>query len=190
MAFDLRRHFLRSLDSLQAATDFEADEFTVIASSKILREFLLEGTLNKVGRVLGNHPRFLIPQQREVQAHTHGVVLEYEPYELDRRVAKGTKDMRLASLDQFLAYRLLTLDGEMFTVKNVVRVAANGLGGVHVDKVTKPEDKRLLEKQWEQWVDARHLPMSQVSSALRQIGANTVEACTLMRFQATVRTSL
>lgn len=93
-------------------------------------------------------------------------------------------------MDRFLTFPLLVLMEQAYTVKNIVRVTANGLGGVHFDKLKGETETRLLEHMGTVVFDAFHADLSEVTSATRQIARATSVACRPLAEMATARTEL
>lgn len=161
----------------------------MIASSRVLRDFLIDGTLNKVGRVLGQHPQFRVTKER--RTGRPGVLLEYEPYILDDRMTNpDAAGWEVVPMDRFLSFPIMVIMEHAYTVRNVVRVTANGLGGVHLDKVRVEDDRRLFEQMGTIIADEFHTELSEVVSATRQIARATFVACEPFAAMARARTEL
>jgi|GEM_PF-3878215 len=102
--------------------------------------------------------------------------------ELDPRHISPEHQRVELTLDEFLQRPLMRLFDEDFTVKNVIRVAANGLGGVHRGRITISFDKRLAKRTEGSSVsDALNDNLHIVVSQVRQIAMATREACEPLR---------
>ncbi len=125
---------------------------------------------------------FRAAQQAEIERPAEGVLMDVNWLELDpRHISPGHERVEL-TLEQFLTRPLMRLFDEDFTVQNVIRVAANGLGGVHRGKITISFDKRLAKRTEGSIVsDALNDELHLVVSQIRQIAMATREACDPLR---------
>lgn len=94
-------------------------------------------------------------------------------------------------MGRFLSYPMMTIMGEVYSVKVVVRVGANWMGGVHFhNKVASDVERNLIDRMGMRLNDALHADLTEVASAVKQIAQATREACEPLRRQAVARTSL
>lgn len=101
METELRAHFLGGPQELRSATRVGASEYTVIASTRVLRDFLLDGTLSKVGRALGRHALFKTPANRDPMGRSSGTVFEFSTADLDSRNRPEGLVMEEVTMDRF-----------------------------------------------------------------------------------------
>lgn len=157
----------------------------------MLRDFLLDGTLNKVGRSLGRHPRFMVPTRKGDLGTTKGVVVQYAAHAMDSRWALPGVERDLLPMDRFLAHPMITLDDETYSVKLIVRVAANAMGPGHFGAPKDPAERRLFDRATPFAIeDDLHDGVGLIESATRTIIQATREACEPLRKMAVARTSL
>ncbi len=102
----------------------------------------------------------------------------------------NSSDWEMVAMDRFLSFPILIVMEHSYSVRNVIRVTANGLGGVHFDKVKTEDDRRLFADMGELIEDEFHTKVSEVVSATRQIARATFVACSPLAELARARTEL
>lgn len=176
------RFFLETLSELRQRTLSTASEYDVLKASGLLRLLLVERFAQDVSQNAGIPLVFRGAQQLEIERPAEGVLMDVNWLELDPRHISPEHQRVELTLDEFLQRPLMRLFDEDFTVKNVIRVAANGLGGVHRGRITISFDKRLAKRTEGSSVsDALNDNLHIVVSQVRQIAMATREACEPLR---------
>lgn len=141
---DLEKHFvdiMRDLDN-RLTNLVDSREYDVIQLSAVLRKLLLDGVINRANSRIRTPLRYRVALYdgpglpANLRPDFHAVYAELYP---DSVAPEHwiRHDLKLA---EFLALPLLHVRGEMFTVRDIIDLAANALGGVHFGD---PRDKRL-----------------------------------------------
>ena len=122
---ELERHVTATVDT----------EYNLIAASAILRHFLTDGLIATVIDLVGACPTFgyaeymtfeeaqrILPPGIEAQARW----LEFQP-----DLAPPHWPRRRLSLEKFIAKKVVAVRGRLFSVRDLIALAANAHGGVH-----------------------------------------------------------
>lgn len=133
---------LGDLEQLLARMQPGVTEYDVIRASGVLRRLLVDNVLGRANRSRGLKIRY-----RTAYYTGAGLPPELEPdiratfEELWPEQAPPHWERREQPLHGFLAIELVRVGGEPFSVRDIIKLAANALGGVHLGD---PHDNRLV----------------------------------------------
>lgn len=137
--------FVRAVDDLRLrATASADDEYEVLRAAGIIRQLLMDS------HCLVDHVNRTLKQQVRFGVHAYDAAWTPSP-DLPQPVLAWTHvaPVRLApryvSREQLLAFKVLQLHGNTYSVKDIVRVCAHQMGGVHYGAANGPTERALLE---------------------------------------------
>jgi hypothetical protein len=169
--------FVRRFDDLVLGLKAR-DNYEVVKVGAILRQLLLDDTplIHKANRQHRLKLRFIVndisSKELPVQLDVHFVASGLDPSMLS--MATGTKSV---SLDQFLGLQILSSKTNKFTIRELIKYAANKAGGVHHGDTLdgrEAELLRILEK-------VGGLGFSPITLALRSIARVTLTTLAPLR---------
>jgi hypothetical protein len=136
--------FVRRFDDLVLGLKAR-DDYEVVKVGAILRQLLLDDTplIHNVNRQHRLKLRFIVndiwSKELPIQPDVHFVASGLDPSML--ALASGTKSI---SLDQFLGLEILKSKTNKFTVRELIKYAANKAGGVHHGDTLDSKEAELL----------------------------------------------
>lgn len=145
---DSERHLIHSISELEDRIA-KGTKYDLIKASGILRQLLIDSP-SLLDKVNERHKERFIFRTLKVGK------LEPEPVVQDGILWKPIISVNLiypqleeqpifeTNKHKFLSYQVFHFEGHIFTVKDVIKVAANVLGGVHFDNPRTGKDKTLL----------------------------------------------
>lgn len=164
----------RTVEDLQHRVTDDPDDYSMLRAAALLRQLLLD-KLPLAPRIAGQ-VRF--PLRFQVGLTEAGSLSETTPeaaaFEWVNPVAHETLPKRELNLEQFLAVKTVAVDGVPYSVREVIRVTAHVLGGVHYFDPETEREEHLLSIDGQISVNG----MSALREALRNIGIVVVDALT------------
>lgn len=137
--------FVRRFDDLLLGLNAR-DDYEIVKVGAILRQLLLDDTplIHKANR----HHRIklhftvnnIFVNELPIQPDIHFQAASIDPSMLSLPV--GTKTL---SLDKFLKMEVLSAQTQKFTVREIIKYAANKAGGVHYGETLDPRESALLD---------------------------------------------
>lgn len=136
--------FVRSYDELSDGTRAR-DDYERLKIAAVLRRLLLDASplVHQANRTHKKKLRFCInkvgdiselPVKPDLLFHAHGL----DPKRF--QIRDGTVDLKL---DQFLAQPLIELQETVITIADVIKFAANKVGGVHLDATRDAHEMKI-----------------------------------------------
>jgi hypothetical protein len=138
---DDRYLFLSTLDDVREKIR-SGDKYKIVKASGLLRHLLIDEhpLLHQINRHYKLPIRFYVNDYKErdyLPGHTPTFHwMDLSPYNIK------TKDTYRVKLDEFLAIVCVTVEGDKYTVKDIICSAAHIMGGVHSGK---PKDERDIK---------------------------------------------
>jgi hypothetical protein len=161
--------FLEIANDLQQRIDSPRNEYALLKASGLLRQLLVD---NGPFVILLNR-EYRVPLRFKVMNRDAGTPLGIDSPGI-RWVNTNTFDFpfREVKVDDFLAYKTIAINGETYTVKQVIKCVAHTLGGVHYYRPEDDREERLMQ------IDSQ-LQVNEVGAlceAMAGIAVSTLEA--------------
>lgn len=121
------------------------DNYEIVKVGAILRQLVLDQTplIHKANNQYRLKLRFVIndifPARPPIQPDAHFVAAGFDPSMLS--IPAGTKSV---SLDRFLGLEILNTKTHSFTIREIIKYAANKAGGVHYGETLDAREAELL----------------------------------------------
>lgn len=178
---EIERLFIRKVEALAAKIeDIRPDRYELLEASAIIRHLLLEHLYSSANKNVGRPLRF------EVYAPPNHAISEFE----SKTTAGGLsprfwgddgltgRGKVVLTVDQLLARSEIRIANIDYSVRDVIIVAANKLGGVHHGGVLRANEERLralLDHGETESIEGAINDMSPIYSQLRDIGFCVVQ---------------
>lgn len=143
---DIEKHFINSAEDLKIRAE-KGSQYDLIKASGILRQFLIDSP-SLIDRANERHKKkILFTTNRKENLESKAVIqdgVQWEPMITVRFIEPKDKEF-ISELKrpQFLQYQVFHFEDHIFTIKDIIKIAANVLGGVHYDKPKTNEDRLL-----------------------------------------------
>lgn len=179
---ELAEYFARTIEDLRQRTDGVADEYSMLRASAMIRQLLTDGkpVAPRIAKALGTRLTFQVGRVHAGVDLGGGV----GPADTDwsNPNSLGAPE-ETVDLPTFLARPIATIQSEVFTVRDVIRVVAHVHGGVHYGTPENEHEERLFNHDWHLLVDE----MSVLHYSIQHIGRITVRALTPLAEAARAR---
>ena len=171
--------FIRTLNDLHKSINSD-DEYEVLRASALIRQLFLDGSNSLFDRVNRIHRTKLLFDIAEFDLAknlipTPDIWVSFQ--ELDPKGAPPHWTHKKLKRDDFFAFIVARIEGHEYSIRELIKFAANTMGGVHSGTSTDDKEKNL-EKLKGLYV------FSNISTALlfvNAVGRNILEALTPLR---------
>ncbi|MFT4578570.1 MAG: hypothetical protein ACI9UO_001393 [Nitrospinales bacterium] len=152
---DLHKLFIKRLDDLHLSIN-SGDEYNVICASGIIRQLFLDGGASLVDQVNLEYKeklnfRVIEPKfSKKDSPYPNEIVCAF--CEFDPRRSTNANNIIDLKQDSFLSLKVGRSHGVYYSIKDIIKFAANSAGGVHKEKSGNKKDIDLileeLQKQY------------------------------------------
>jgi len=179
-------HLLNALDELKRQST-ETDEYQNLMAAKTLRFLLLDGSplLHQANRLHKVKIEFVVGDNSSVDSADPSILFTFMGIGISPRLGHPQKKQpHKLTLENFLSYRIGRYQEHVHTVRDVIDVAANKFGGVHLSSPRSLLEKEVALKDFSV-IAAQTMggftPLTLCTQALRGIGAVVIDATDQLR---------
>lgn len=137
-----KRFFIETLDDIRAKMENGSD-YHIMRATGLLRHLFLDQTplVNSVKREYGMKVKFPISKGIDISKYPPGLTVSWSSIEPAGNPERNYE----ASLKQLLKTKILYVTDDEYTVRDIIHISANQLGGIHSKEVVNDRENKLLQ---------------------------------------------